>query len=192
MLDFIGAFAAPLAEISPHFVADCGRTGDRSSGSTGTRGSRGTRRPTRRTRGRISATRRERTRTRPASISIWSPGCVLPGCGVWRPDGPTVTKIRETIDVEQQAWTTCDDGSGLYRDVRAVGGLVEAAGPRGYERTDALAEDLKRKDFIAVTSFSEAEVLRVDFLDWFAGIARRGHRWWSSCRTRWGWTSRDP
>ena len=82
MLDFIGAFAGPLAEISPHFVAD-----PRPNGGSlfriyrDTRDSRGTRRHTRRTRGRIFATPRERTRTRPASISIWSPGCASPGAG---------------------------------------------------------------------------------------------------------------
>ena len=46
--------------------------------------------------------------------------------------------------------------------------------PRGYEADHPLVEDLKRKDFIALTSFSEAEVVKSDFLDWFAGIARRG------------------
>ena len=37
-----------------------------------------------------------------------------------------------------------------------------------------MIEDLKRKDFVAVTSFSEEEALRDDLLEWFAGIARRG------------------
>ena len=46
--------------------------------------------------------------------------------------------------------------------------------PRGYEADHPLVEDLKRKDFVAAMSFSEAEVVEVDFLDWFAGIARRG------------------
>ena len=46
--------------------------------------------------------------------------------------------------------------------------------PRGYEADHALVEDLKRKDFVAVTNFSEAEVLQAEFVEWFAGIARRG------------------
>ena len=46
--------------------------------------------------------------------------------------------------------------------------------PRGYDPDHPLVEDLKRKDFVAVTNFSEAEVLQADFVEWFAGIARRG------------------
>ena len=78
MLGFIADFAAPLAEISPHFVAD-----PRANGGSlfriyrDTRFSR-TRRPTRRTWAPISGTPPARTRTPRASTSISNPGCASP------------------------------------------------------------------------------------------------------------------
>ena len=35
-------------------------------------------------------------------------------------------------------------------------------------------EDLKRKDYVAITSFSEADASRPDFLNRFTAIARKG------------------
>ena len=95
------------------------------------------------------------------------------GCGVWRPDGPTVTKIREAIDVERDAWTRVTTARGFTETFELEGDSLKRP-PRGYEADHPLVEDLKRKDFVAATSFSEAEVVESDFLDWFAGITRRG------------------
>ena len=46
--------------------------------------------------------------------------------------------------------------------------------PRGYDPEHALMEDLKRKDFVAITSFSEADAIRPDLLNRFTAIARKG------------------
>ena len=46
--------------------------------------------------------------------------------------------------------------------------------PRGYDPGHPLMEDLKRKYYVAVTSFSEADASRPDFLNRFTAIARKG------------------
>ena len=90
--------------------------------------------------------------------------------GVWRPDGPTVPKIREAIDVERDAWTRVTTARGFTETFELEGDSLKRP-PRGYEADHPLVEDLKRKDFVAATNFSESEVLQVDFLEWFAGVA---------------------
>ncbi len=46
--------------------------------------------------------------------------------------------------------------------------------PRGYDPDHPLIDDLKRKDFVAVTRFSKAEACAPDFPGRFAAIARSG------------------
>ena len=84
-----------------------------------------------------------------------------------------MTKIREAIDVERDAWTRVTTARDFTETFELEGDSLKRP-PRGYEADHLLVEDLKRKDFVAVASFSEDEVLQVDFLDWLAGIARRG------------------
>jgi uncharacterized protein (DUF2461 family) len=44
--------------------------------------------------------------------------------------------------------------------------------PRGYDADHPMLDDLKRKDFIATTSFADADVLAKGFLDQYAGTLR--------------------
>ena len=173
MLDFIGAFAAPLAEISPHFVAD-----PRPNGGSLFRIYRDTRFSRDKTPYKTNAGAHFRHAAgkdahAPGFYLHLEPGMCFAGCGVWRPDGPTVTKIREAIDVERDAWTRVTTARAFTETFELSGDSLKRP-PRGYEADHPLVEDLKRKDFIALMSFSEAEVVKSDFLDWFAGIARRG------------------
>ncbi len=46
--------------------------------------------------------------------------------------------------------------------------------PRGHDPHHPLIEDLKRKDFMAITSFREEDACKVDFLHRFMTIARNG------------------
>ena len=174
MLDFIGAFAGPLAEISPHFVADPAAEWWIAvpdlpgytvlAGQDALQDER---------RGAFSPRPRGKDAHAPGFYLHLEPGMCFAGCGVWRPDGPTVTKIREAIDVEQDAWTRVTTARGFTETFELTGDSLKRP-PRGYEADHPLVEDLKRKDFVAATNFSEGEVLQVDFLDWFVGVARRG------------------
>ena len=148
MLDFIGAFAAPLAEISPHFVAD-----PRPNGGSLFRIYRDTRFSRDKTPYKTNAGAHFRHAAgkdahAPGFYLHLEPGMCFAGCGVWRPDGPTVTKIREAIDVEQDAWTRVTTARDFTETFELEGDSLKRP-PRGYEADHPLVEDLKRKDFVA-------------------------------------------
>ena len=162
MLDFIGAFAGPLAEISPHFVAD-----PRPNGGSLFRIYRDTRFSRDKTpyKTNVGAHFRHaagKDAHAPGFYLHLEPGMCFAGCGVWRPDGPTVTKIREAIDGERDAWTRVTTARDFTETFELEGDSLKRP-PRGYEADHPLVEDLKRKDFVAAMSFSEAEVVEVDF-----------------------------
>ena len=173
MLDFIEAFAAPLAEISPHFVAD-----PRANGGSLFRIYRDTRFSRDKTpyKTNVGAHFRHaagKDAHAPGFYLHLEPDMCFAGCGIWRPDTPTVTRIRVAIDEGQGNWTRITTARRFTRTFELAGESLKRP-PRGYDADHPLVEDLKRKDFIAAISFPESQVLEDDFLEWFAGIARRG------------------
>lgn len=105
MLEFIADFAAPLAEISPHFVAD-----PRPNGGSLFRIYRDLRFSPDKTpyKTNVGAHFRHaagRDAHAPGFYLHLEPGMCFAGCGVWRPSGPAVRKIREAIHERQDAWT---------------------------------------------------------------------------------------
>ena len=173
MLDFIEAFAAPLAEISPHFVAD-----PRANGGSLFRIYRDTRFSRDKTpyKTNVGAHFRHaagKDAHAPGFYLHLEPDMCFAGCGIWRPDTPTVTRIREAIDERQENWTRITTARTFIRTFELAGESLKRP-PRGYDADHPLVEDLKRKDFIATTSFPESQVLEDDFLEWFAGTARTG------------------
>ena len=191
MLDFIGAFAAPLAEISPHFVAD-----PRPNGGSLFRIYRDTRFSRDKTPYKTNAGAHFRHAAgkdahAPGFYLHLEPGMCFAGCGVWRPDGPTVTKIREAIDVEQHAWTRVTTARDFTETFELEGDSLKRP-PRGYEADHPLVEDLKRKDFVALRAFRKPRWCGRTFWTGSRGSRSEGRRSWSFCRERWGWSSRDP
>ena len=173
MLDFIAAFAAPLAEISPHFVAD-----PRAHGGSLFRIYRDTRFAGDKTPYKTNVGAHFRHAAgkgahAPGFYLHLEPDLCFAGCGIWRPDTSTVTKIREAIHERQEAWTRITTARPFTETFELTGESLKRP-PRGYESDHPLVEDLKRKDFVAVRSFSEDDVLQEDFLEWFAGVARTG------------------
>ena len=183
MLDFIGAFAAPLAEISPHFVAD--PAAERRiavpdlpghailAGQDAIQDERG---------GAFPPRRRERTRTRPASISHLEPGMCFAGCGVWRPDGPTVTKIREAIDVERDAWTRVTTARDFTETFELEGDSLKraAAGLRGRPPAGGGPEAPGFRCGYEFFGGRSAPGRLRGVVRWHG--AARERRWWSFCR----------
>lgn len=173
MLDFITAFAGPLAEISPHFVAD-----PRPNGGSLFRIQRDIRFSRDKTPYNTNAGAHFRHAAgkdhhAPGFHLHLEPGTCFADCGVWRPDGRALTRIREAIVAAPKGWTDITT-SGSFTGTFELAGDSLKRPPRGQDPGHPLVEDLKRKDFVAVTSFSEAEVPEADFLDRFAGVARRG------------------
>ena len=87
-----------------------------------------------------------------------APGEVFAGAGIWHPDMPTLTAIREAIVAHPDRWQEVTAG------IEVVGNALKRV-PTGFDRDHPLAEDLKRKDFAAYAKLSEAEAIAPGFLD---------------------------
>ena len=99
------------------------------------------------------------------------PGQVFVGCGVWRPGGPALRRIREAIDENPEAWLRASRDEGFRASFELSGDSLVRA-PKGYGVDHPLIVDLRRKDFIGVAHLSEREVSSEGFLEMFSGLCR--------------------
>ena len=173
MLDFIQAFAEPLAEISPHFRAD-----PRANGGSLFRIYRDTRFSKDKTPYKTDVGAHFRHEAgkdahAPGFYLHLEPGMCFAGCGVWHPDSPTLGRIRDAIVERPEEWTRITTGADFCRTFQLAGEALKRP-PRGYDPEHPLVEDLKRKDFVVIADVEEDEAVRPDFLDRFAAIAGAG------------------
>ena len=99
------------------------------------------------------------------------PRQVFAGTGLWRPDSATTKKIRDAIVAKPAAWKRARSGRALLALCTFEGDSLKRP-PRGYDADHPLIEDIKRKDFLALAPFSQAEVCAGDFLLRFARFCR--------------------
>lgn len=173
MLDFIAAFAEPLAAISPHFVAD-----PRANGGSLFRIYRDTRfSPDKRPyKTNVGAHFRH-----VAGKDAHAPGFYLhldteacfAGCGIWSPGSEALAQIRNTIAENPAGWKRITQAA-AFRDNFSMMGQSLKRPPRGFDAGHPLIEDLKRKDYVARTRFDEADAVQPDFLQRFTEIVRSG------------------
>ena len=87
--------------------------------------------------------------------------CFL-GVGIWRPDAPALAKIRTAIVEKSNAWLKASRDQKFAQAYELSGeSLVNA--PRGYAKDHPLLDDLKRKDFIAISVFSNKLATTANF-----------------------------
>ena len=87
--------------------------------------------------------------------------CFL-GVGIWHPDAPALGNIRAAIAENSAAWLKASRDKKFYTAYKLAGdSLVNA--PRGYAKDHPLLEDLKRKDFIAITEFNSKLATSANF-----------------------------
>lgn len=101
------------------------------------------------------------------------PGQVFVGIGIWHPDGPTLRRIRDGIVEDPAGWKRSVNGT-KFRARYALAGESLARAPRGYDPAHPHADDLRRKDFIAVCMLDEAATTQSGFVREFAAICRDG------------------
>lgn len=99
------------------------------------------------------------------------PGSVFVGCGIWRPGGPALRKIREAIDDDPDAWLRASRDEGFRGSFELEGDSLVRA-PRGFSVDHPLIVDLRRKDFIGVVYLSEEDAASEGFLDEFTRLCR--------------------
>jgi uncharacterized protein (TIGR02453 family) len=112
--------------------------------------------------------RHERTRDvhAPGIYLHLEPGTVFLACGVWHPDPDTLHAIRTSIAEHPERWrgiVEAPEFEGRFR----LGGEGLKRPPAGFDRDHPLIEEIKRKDFIAITDLSESEATGPGFLSRF-------------------------
>jgi len=85
------------------------------------------------------------------------PGQYFLAAGSWRPESKQLNNIRQAIVAKPERWKKAT--SKLTLD-----GEVLSRPPRGFAADHPLIGDLKRKDFIALVEFSEAQVCGPKFM----------------------------
>ena len=172
-LDFINDFAAPLAKISPHFVAD-----SRTVGGSLFRIQRDTRFSKDKTPYKLNTGLQFRhvmakDAHAPGFYLHMQPGENFMGPGLWRPETKVAYRIRQHIDENQAEWKKVTRGK-RFTDAFAVTGDSLVRPPKGFDEDHPLIEDLKRKDFIASMRLTQKEITSKDFLASFTDRAKRG------------------
>ena len=166
MLRFIAAFGEHLHAISPHIVAD-----PRPVGGSMFRIYRDTRfsqdkRPYKTNVGAHFRHSVGKDAHAPGFYVHLEPGGCMAGGGLWHPDPAALQQIRDRIAGHPDAWQA----------VLATGIVVEGESlkraPSGYDAQHPFVDDLKRKDFYAMTHLSEAQICHPRFLEQFAEICR--------------------
>lgn len=170
LLAFIAAFEEPLANISPSMLAIA-----KKSGGSMFRIHRDTRFSKDKSPYKTWAAvqfRHEAGRDAhaPCYYLHLAPGDVFVGAGIWHPDRAALDAIRVLIDEKPAKWVKARDA------VLLAGWDLEGEAlkriPRGYAADHPLADDLRRKDFIAVRRLSEQDVVQSGFLQRYTDLCR--------------------
>lgn len=86
-----------------------------------------------------------------------APGDSFVASGMWHPDPPALAKIRQAIVATPDRWGP------LRKKGIEFGGESYARVPAGIDRDHRYANDLRRKDFYASLSFTDAEATSPTF-----------------------------
>lgn len=174
LLEFVAAMQPYLAKISPYFVGDQRSvfrlhrdvrfSHDKSPYKT-----------------HLAAQFRHGMTGGPLSEAVHAPGFyfnlapdgfgemsgVFGGFGMWQPPPEALQAIRTLIAEEPEAWEAAKAGV-------ALSGASLKRPPAGFAPDHPQIHDLKRKDFIAIAPFSEAEAQRPDFPARYAAAMEQG------------------
>jgi uncharacterized protein (TIGR02453 family) len=95
-----------------------------------------------------------------------APEEVFVACGVWKPTSEARTKIRDAITASPRAWIRAKS-SPAFKAVCVVEGDRFRRPPLGCDSNQPLIEDLKLRDFLAMTTSSEEVACSPRFMDRF-------------------------
>ena len=166
LLRFIEAFDPRLRKISPHFVVDPRKTG----GSLfriyrDTRFSRD-KSPYKTYAGVQFRHERAKDVHAPGFYLHIQPKEAFLGVGIWHPDSDTLKLLRDAIVENPAKWKRAKSAKAFTEHFELAGDSLKRA-PKGYDPDHPLIEDLRRKDFIAVTKLKQKDLVAPAFLDHF-------------------------
>lgn len=164
MLAFIRDAGAPLAKISPEIQADA-----RPTGGSLFRIYRDTRFSKDKTPYKTHAAAQFRHR---AGKDVHAPGFYLHlesgnvflGAGLWHPESEPLRAVRTAIATRPADWKRMLSAS-AFKKMCVLEGEVAKRPPTGFAADHPLIDDIRRKDFVAVVRFKDAEAIRPGFLD---------------------------
>ena len=157
-LDFIAAMEPKLKKVSPHFLA----IAKRSRGSL-----MRIYRDTRFSKNKVPYKTNLGIQFRhemgkdvhaPGFYFHYSPNETFLGSGMWRPDSEPLKQIRTTIVDYEARWKRIKSNK-KFKETFELSGDSLKRPPRGFDADHKLIEDLKRKDFIAVSPL-DAKILK--------------------------------
>lgn len=90
------------------------------------------------------------------------PGDCFLGVGIWRPDATALGKIRDSIIERDKQWLDAVNEKAFKKNFDLSGESLKTA-PRGYDKNHSLIDDIKRKDFIAISPVDDKKVLSKNF-----------------------------
>jgi len=172
LLGFIGNFGLRLAEISPHYVADARKTGGSLFRINRDIRFSKDKSPYKTAAGVHFRHEVGKDAHAPGFYLHLEPDGVFAGVGIWQPDAPTLAKIRDAIVAQPERWQRASRDE-TFLATFTIGGESLKNPPKGYAPEHPFVEDLRRKDFIASVTFSEADACEPDFIDRYTGICRQ-------------------
>ena len=101
------------------------------------------------------------------------PRNLFAGLGIWHPDSKTLGKIRDAIIEDPSGWKRVVRGKPFRSRFNLSGDSLRRA-PKGYDPNHPLIGDLKRKDFIGITTLTQKAVTSPEFPREFAKICKEG------------------
>lgn len=170
-LEFVTAMQTPLRKVSPHFVAVPKRVG----GSL-MRIYRDTRFSKNKTPFKTNLGVHFRHE---AGKDVHAPGFyfhidteeVFMGAGIWHPDGPALSQIRELIDDDPARWKRITRSKKFREKFEFAGDRLKRP-PKGFDDSHPLIEDLKRKDFIVLANLKRNELYSKKLIERIAADAK--------------------
>lgn len=90
------------------------------------------------------------------------PGRCFIGAGIWRPDTVSLGKIRKHISEQAGKWSSVLTQSGFRKNYELRNDFLTRP-PRGYSNDHPMIEELKRKDFIAISPVNDRQMLTAGF-----------------------------
>ena len=165
MVAFIEAIEPDLMKISPYFVADA-----RLNGGSMFRIYRDTRFSKDKTPYKTHAAAQFRHNQyknvhTPGFYLHLEPGKVLFGGGIWLPESKTLLAIRQLIADKPRLWRQVIGNEVLCRTHGGVAGDGLIRPPKGFSSDSPHIEDIKRKNFFAMTENDSEMALEKDFLN---------------------------
>jgi uncharacterized protein (TIGR02453 family) len=90
------------------------------------------------------------------------PGRVFAGAGIWHPEPPVLERLRRAVATRGADWKKATGGA--FRRTCTLEGDALVRPPRGFPPDHPLIDDIKRKDFTAITRWTEKDALSPKFV----------------------------